>query len=232
MKLTRTSNRPFLFLLVLLILGLVAVLAVACQNQAEQAGAPAQQEVAGATEDINAIAEARGLTPQDIANAVKTYTPSGMHDEYYEFASGGQSGQVYVIGLPSMRILKQIAVFTPEPWQGFGYGELGTMDVLAQGGLTPDGQPLTWADTHHPALSETDGDYDGDWLFINDKANARVAVIDLRDFDVKQIVKNPITLSDHGGTFVTPDTDYIVEGGQYAMPLGFEYSSIENYEED
>ena len=72
----------------------------------------------------------------------------------------------------------------------------------------------------------------GDFLFINDKANARVAVIDLRDFDVKQIVKNPITLSDHGGTFVTPDTDYIVEGGQYAMPLGFAYSSIENYEED
>ena len=90
------------------------------------------------------------------------------------------------------------------------------------------GEPLTWADTHHPALSETDGDYDGDWLFINDKANARVAVIDLRDFDVKQIVKNPITLSDHGGTFVTPDTDYIIEGGQYAMPLGLGYSSIEN----
>ena len=229
MKLTRTPNRPFLLITVFLLLALVAVLAVACQNQAEQ---NAQPEVAGATEDINAIAEARGLTPTDIAAAVKTYMPSGMHDEYYEFASGGQSGQVYVIGLPSMRILKQIAVFTPEPWQGFGYGELGTMEVLAQGGLTPAGTPLTWADTHHPALSETDGDYDGDFLFINDKANARVAVIDLRDFDVKQIVKNPITLSDHGGTFVTPDTDYIVEGGQYAMPLGFGYSSIENYEED
>jgi len=230
MKLTRTMNRPFLLITVLLLLGLVAVLAVACRNQAETAGS--QTEIAGATEDINAIAEARGLTPADIAAAVKTYTPSGMHDEYYEFASGGQSGQVYVIGLPSMRILKQIAVFTPEPWQGFGYGELGTMKVLAEGGTTPDGEPLTWADTHHPALSETDGDYDGDFLFINDKANARVAVIDLRDFDVKQIVKNPITLSDHGGTFVTPDTDYIVEGGQYAMPLGFEYSSIANYEAD
>ncbi len=230
MKLNRSSTRPLLLITALMLLAAMAVLIVSCRDSAQEAATGAQ--ITGSTEDINAIAEARGLTPDDIAAAVKTYMPSGTHDEYYQFASGGQSGQVYVIGLPSMRIVKQIAVFTPEPWLGFGYGELGTMDVLAQGGLTPDGDPLTWADTHHPALSETDGEYDGDFLFINDKANARVAVIDLRDFDVKQIVKNPITLSDHGGTFVTPDTDYIVEGGQYAMPLGFAYSSIENYEED
>ena len=140
MKLTRTLNRPFLLITTFLLLALVAVLAVACRNQAETAGS--QTEIAGATEDINAIAEARGLTPADIAAAVKTYTPSGMHDEYYEFASGGQSGQVYVIGIPSMRILKQIAVFTPEPWQGFGYGELGTMELLAQGGETVYNNPL------------------------------------------------------------------------------------------
>lgn len=230
MRLNRSSSRPLLFVSVLLAMALLAVIAVSCRDSGEQASTSA--EVAGAPEDINAIAEARGLTPADVVNAVKTFTPSGTHDEYYEFASGGQSGQVYVIGLPSMRIIKQIAVFTPEPWQGFGYGEAGTMAVLAQGGTTPDGGPLTWADTHHPALSETAGDYDGQWLFINDKANARVAVIDLRDFETKQIVKNPITLSDHGGTFVTPDTDWIIEGGQYAMPLGFEYSSIENYESD
>lgn len=214
----------------LMILAALAVLIVSCRDNAGQAATGAQ--VAGASEDINAIAEARGLTPVDIANAVKTYTPSGMKDEYYLFASGGQSGQVYVIGLPSMRIMKQIAVFTPEPWQGFGYGELGTMKVLAEGGLAANGEPLTWGDTHHPALSETNGDYDGQYLFINDKANARLAVIDLRDFETKQLVKNPITLSDHGGTFATPNTKWIIEGGQYAMPLGFEYSSIANYETD
>ncbi|MCB8936207.1 MAG: Sec-dependent nitrous-oxide reductase [Candidatus Promineofilum sp.] len=214
----------------LMILAALAVLIVSCRDNAGQSSTGAQ--VAGATEDINAIAEARGLTPTDIANAVKTYTPSGRHDEYYLFASGGQSGQVYVIGLPSMRIIKQIAVFTPEPWQGYGYGEQGTMDVLAQGGTAANGNPLTWGDTHHPALSETGGDYDGQFLFINDKANARLAVIDLRDFETKQLVKNPITLSDHGGTFSTPNTEWIIEGGQYAMPLGFEYSSIANYETD
>ena len=54
--------------------------------------------------------------------------------------------------------------------------------------VTANGKQLNWADTHHPALSETAGDYDGQFLFINDKANARVAVIDLRDFATKQIV--------------------------------------------
>ena len=39
--------------------------------------------------------------------------------------------------------------------------------------------PLTWGDTHHPALSETNGEYDGRWLFINEM-NGRVARIDLR----------------------------------------------------
>ena len=180
--------------------------------------------------DASAIAEARGLTPDDVAAALKTYMPTGRHDEYIMFASGGHAGQVFVIGIPSMRILKTIAVFTPEPWQGWGYGAKGTMDVLAEGNI--NGHEVTWADTHHPALSETDGDYDGEFLFINDKANARIAVIDLRDFETKQILKNPIALNDHGGTMVTPDTEWLIEGGQYAAPLGAEYSSLENYAED
>ena len=180
--------------------------------------------------DAGAIAEARGLTPDDVAAALKTYTPSGVHDEYIMFASGGHGGQVYVIGMPSMRIIKQIAVFTPEPWQGYGYGAEGTMEMLA--GRRPRRHRHTWGDTHHPALSETGGDYDGEFLFINDKANGRVAVIDLRDFETKQLVKNPIALGDHGGTFATPDTDWVIEGGQYGAPLGWEYASLSDYQED
>jgi nitrous-oxide reductase len=64
------------------------------------------------------LAQSRGLSPEDAARAVKTFVPPGGRDEYMLFASGGHSGQVHVIGVPSMRLLKTIAVFTPEPWQG------------------------------------------------------------------------------------------------------------------
>jgi nitrous-oxide reductase len=173
------------------------------------------------------IARERDLRPEDIAAALKTYMPSGRHDEFYMFASSGHAGQVFVIGLPSMRILKTIAVYTPEAWQGWGFG-VGN-DIMAEGAI--DGKVMTWGDTHHPGLSRTNAEYDGEWLFIADKAHARMAVIDLRDFETKQIVKNPIAISDHGGAFATPNTEYIIQGGQYGHPLGWEYAPIEEYNE-
>ena len=176
------------------------------------------------------IIEERGFTDDDVTAALKTYMPSGEHDDYVIFASGGHSGQMHVIGVPSMRLLKTIGVFTPEPWQGWGYGNEATEEVLAQG--TVNGREIDWADTHHPALSETAGEYDGEYVFINDKANARVAVIDLRDFETKQIIKNPIAINDHGGTMVTPDSDWVIEGGQYATPHGWEYAPISEYESE
>ncbi len=176
-----------------------------------------------------ALAAERNLTQDDIYAALKTYTPSGQTDPYIMLASGGQSGQVLVIGVPSMRILKVIGVFTPEPWQGYGFG--GSGDETIRGGYMPNGNELKWGDTHHPNLSETNGDYDGQFLFINDKANARLAVIDLRDFETKQLVKNPNALNDHGGSFVTPNTEYVIEGPQYAAPIGWEYAKLEDYKE-
>src|SRR3990167_7257914 len=151
--------------------------------------------------ELQKVMKARGLSEIDVVRAAKTYNPSGVKDEYVVFSSGGQSGQVIVYGIPSMRILKYIGVFTPEPWQGYGFGE-SSKKVLAGGNI--DGKEIKWGDTHHPALSETNGKYDGQFLFINDKANPRLAVIDLRDFETKQIVVNPIYKSEHGGAFVTP----------------------------
>lgn len=177
--------------------------------------------------DVQQVAKDRGLSTADLLAAAKTFVPSGEKDEYVMFASSGHAGQVFAIGLPSMRLLRSIAVFTPESWQGWGFG-VGN-EILESG--FPKGKSNLWGDTHHPALSETDGDYDGQWLFINDKINARVAVIDLRDWETKQIIKNPLTLSDHGGTFVTPNTDYIIEGGQYAVPWGSDYAPISEYKE-
>ena len=197
----------------------------ACQT----ADAPTPTASAGgADEGLAGIMTARGLTEDDVLAAAKTYTPTGKLDEYVIFASGGHGGNIIVIGVPSMRILKYISVFGPEPWQGYGYGGLGD-DVLYNQG-SQGGKEMTWGDVHHPNLSETGGEYDGNYLFLNDKANARVAVIDLRDFMTKQIVANPLVMSDHGGAFVTQNTDYVIETSQYAAPLGGAYSGLDNYE--
>ncbi|MFA6759721.1 MAG: Sec-dependent nitrous-oxide reductase [Sulfuricurvum sp.] len=174
------------------------------------------------------IMKKRGLSEQDAMAALKVYTPSGKHDEYYVFASGGQSGQVLVYGVPSMRILKVIGVFTPEPWQGYGFDK-DSKEILRQGNVR--GREINWGDTHHPALSETNGVYDGKYLFINDKANARIAVIDLKYFETSQIVVNPLFKSDHGGAFVTPNTEYVLESCQYAAPLTNDYYPIEAYQD-
>lgn len=72
---------------------------------------PLQQ--AAAQSGVEQIAAERGLTPADVSAALKTYVPSGRWDDYLIFASGGHSGQVLVFGVPSMRLLKLIGVFTP-----------------------------------------------------------------------------------------------------------------------
>ncbi|MBL8754468.1 MAG: Sec-dependent nitrous-oxide reductase, partial [Planctomycetes bacterium] len=199
----------------------LAVLAACGGRQATNGGG-------GAGSDVLALMNARGLSEKDVTAALKTYTPTGKHDEYLTFASGGHGGNLIVIGVPSMRILKYIGVFTPEPWQGYGYGDQSG-EVLAQGFRS--GQAITWADTHHPAFSETEGDYDGKYAFINDKCNPRVAVVDLSDFMTKQIVGSELIASEHGATFVTPNSDYVIETSQYPAPLGGVYAPIEQFDE-
>jgi len=168
----------------------------------------------------------RGLTEKDILAAAKTYTPTGGRDEFIALSSGGQSGHLMVYGIPSMRILKYVAVFTPEPWQGYGFDD-ESKAVLAQGRIL--GKDITYGDTHHPAISETDGDYDARYVFINDKANPRIAVIDLHDFETKQIVANPLFKSAHGGAFVTPNTEYVMEAVQYAAPFSTDFVPLEEF---
>ena len=81
------------------------------------------------------------------AAALKTYVPPGDMDEDYLFYSGGHSGQVFVAGVPSMRHIATIPVFTPYPGTGYGFDK-ATKEMLGE---------FTWGDAHHPALSETDG---------------------------------------------------------------------------
>lgn len=172
------------------------------------------------------VAQSRSLSPEDAARAIKTFVPPGGRDEYLLFASGGHSGQIHVVGVPSMRLLKTIAVFTPEPWQGYGYGTDWSELALAgddgsgngphvngNGNGSGNGQaakePLRWGDSHHPALSETAGKYDGRWIYINDRAHGRIGMVDLSDFRAKQILQVPNLQTSHGGIFATPETQYV-----------------------
>ncbi|MDR7514713.1 MAG: Sec-dependent nitrous-oxide reductase [Armatimonadota bacterium] len=203
----------------LVVVMLALVLAGALAGQAQRSTTLPQ--------DVQSLIEAKGLTPDQVRAAIQTYVPPGKYDEYLMFSSGGQGGQVLVFGVPSMRLLRVIGVFAPEPWQGYGVGSEETETILNWRTKDPR---LAWGDTHHPALSETNGEYDGKWLFINDKAGSRIAVIDLRDFATKQIVQNPNAVSNHGAV-VSPNTEYVLEVTQYAGPFPFRYVPLtqENY---
>ncbi len=171
----------------------LAIFAVACAPSAPKG---AQRAGGGATSDV-AIA------------AQKTYVAPGDLDEYYFFASGGHSGQMYVYGVPSMRHLSTIPVFTPYPATGYGFDD-ESKKMLGD---------LTWGDVHHPSLSETNGDYDGRWLFVNEM-NGRVARIDLRDFKTKQILGPiPNVSGNHASAFVTPNSEYSVMASRFSIPI-------------
>lgn len=181
------------------------------------------------TGNLADLLKARKLTEADAVAALKTYVPTGKRDEYLLFASGGHGGNLIVVGVPSMRILKYVGVFTPEPWQGYGFDD-SSKEVLKGG--QRNGKDMTWGDMHHPALSETAGDYDGQYIFLNDKASPRVAVVSLKDFTTVQIVTSNLVQSEHGATFVTPNTDYVIEASQYPAPLGGKYADVDKYNEE
>ena len=146
----------------------------------------------------------------DIALAAeKVYVAPGDLDEYYMFASGGHSGNVYVYGLPSMRHLSTIPVYTPYPATGYGFDD-ESKAMLGN---------LTWGDVHHPSLSETGGEYDGRWLFVNEM-NGRIARVDLRDFKTKQIIGPlPNVSGNHASSFVTPNTEYTFMASRFSIPI-------------
>ena len=183
--------------------------------------------------DLSGIANDRGLDGAQAEAALKTYVPGGDFDEYFIMSSGGHSGNVYVIGVPSMRMLKEIPVFTPNAWQGYGYGTDQGDTVLTQGADPSKSEDLRWGDTHHPAISETDGMYDGRFLYINDRANGRIAMVDLRDFKTKQILDIPNLQTSHGGCFVTPSTEYVHISSMTPCPVTESgYAPLSRYKED
>ena len=93
--------------------------------------------------------------------AEKVYVAPGEHDEFYAFLSGGFNGNLLVYGLPSGRMFKEIPVFSQFPTNGYGYSEETKPMFNTSYGFVP------WDDAHHPDISQTNGELDGRWVFIN-----------------------------------------------------------------
>lgn len=158
--------------------------------------------------DSDTTARKQKQASQSAAAAQQVYVAPGKLDEYYAFLSGGQSGSVFVYGIPSCRFIKEIAIFEPRAALGYANNPGSeTYRRLAESG------PL-WGDTHHPVLSQTDGKYDGRWLWINDKANDRVARIDLHTFETAVIKQVPNIQGAHGLAAYLPSCKYVFVNGE------------------
>ncbi|WP_413511763.1 Sec-dependent nitrous-oxide reductase [Myroides odoratus] len=145
--------------------------------------------------------------------AEKVYVAPGEYDEYYGFFSGGFSGQLSVYGLPSGRLLKVIPVFSQDPEKGYGYSEETKPMLMTSYGFIP------WDDSHHPDISQTNGELDGRWIFINGNNTPRIARIDLEDFSTAEIIEIPNSAGNHSSSFVTENTEYVVAGTRFSVPI-------------
>jgi len=149
----------------------------------------------------------------------KVHVAPGELDEYYGFWSGGHQGEVRVLGIPSMRELMRIPVFNTDSATGWG---ITNESKRIMGEYYPNG------DCHHPHLSMTDGRYDGKYLFINDKANTRVARIRLDIMKTDKITSIPNVQAIHGLRLQkVPHTKYVFCNGEFFIPHPNDGSSFD-----
>ncbi|GGH69802.1 Sec-dependent nitrous-oxide reductase [Phaeocystidibacter marisrubri] len=158
--------------------------------------------------------------------AEKVYVAPGEYDEFYAFMSGGFSGQVSVYGLPSGRLFKVIPVFSVDGEKGYGFNEETKPLLETSHGFVP------WDDAHHPELSQTDGRPDGRWLFINGNNTPRIARIDLRSFETAEIIEIPNSGGNHSSPFVTENSEYVVAGTRFSLPIPQKDVAISSYQEN
>lgn len=151
------------------------------------------------------------VTGSDAASQV--YVAPGKKDEFYLFASGGFSGQMSVYGLPSGRLFRVIPIFSQDPEKGYGYSEESKPMLMTSHGFIP------WDDAHHPEFSMTDGKPDGRWIFINGNNTPRIARIDLSTFKTTEILEIPNSGGNHSSPFCTENTEYVVAGTRFSIPL-------------
>lgn len=147
------------------------------------------------------------------STAEKVFVAPGELDEYYAFISGGFSGQLAVHGLPSGRLFRVIPVFSQDPEKAYGYNEETKPMLNTSHGFVP------WGDAHHPDLSQTNGKIDGRWCFINENNTPRVARIDLTTFETAEIIELPNSAGNHSSPYVTDNTEYVVAGTRFGVPV-------------
>jgi nitrous-oxide reductase len=158
--------------------------------------------------------------------AEQVYVPPGEYDEFYAFLSGGYSGHVTVYGLPSGRLLREIPVFSQHPENGYGYNEETKPMFQTSFGFVP------WDDTHHIELSQTDGEFDGRWLFVNGNNTPRIARLDLTTFETAEILEIPFVAGLHCSPFITENSEYLVSGTRFSVPIPQRDVPISSYEEN
>ncbi len=155
--------------------------------------------------------------------AEKVYVEPGELDEYYAFISGGFSGQLAVYGLPSGRLFKVIPVFSQDAEKAYGYNEETKPMLNTSHGFIP------WDDSHHPDISQTNGELDGRWVFINGNNTPRIAKIDLTTFETTEIIEIPNSAGNHSSSFVTENTEYVVAGTRFSVPIPQRDMPIKDY---
>lgn len=157
--------------------------------------------------------------------ASRVYVAPGEHDEYYAFLSGGFSGQLTVYGLPSGRLLKTVPVFSVHAENGWGFTDETRAMLETSYGSAP------WDDAHHPQVSQTNGEQDGRWVFINANNTPRIARIDLTRFETDEIIEIPNTSGGHASPWITPSTEYSVSATRFSIPVPNRDVSITEYAE-
>lgn len=167
-------------------------------------------------------ARSASRTAADAASRV--YVAPGSHDEFYGLLSGGFNGQMSVVGLPSGRTLKTIPVFSQFGENGYGYSEETKALFNTSYG------PVYWDDAHHVQVSMTNGVHDGRWAFINGNNTPRVARIDLTTFETVEILELPHVAGNHPSPFITMNTEYLVGGSRFSVPVPNRDMPIAQYE--